>query len=170
MEQGKLIGIYISTDKGVPMQYKNIIQANAGLGLEGDRYVSDKGAFSKHREEEAIRHVTLIEAEAVYEANEILGQDKGRPFLYEDTRRNLITRGINLNDLIDREFTVGDVRMRGTEICDPCERPSKLSGKKGFKEAFEGRGGIRAEIISGGEIKRDDIIEVYTIETQPQIK
>jgi MOSC domain-containing protein YiiM len=61
-----------------------------------------------------------------------------------------------LNALVGRDFHIGTVLVRGIELCDPCARPSKLSRKAGFKEAFDGRGGLRVEILSEGAIHLGD--------------
>ena len=58
----------------------------------------------------------------------------------------------DLNALVNQIFTVGGISMQGIELCDPCDRPSSLSGKKGFKEVFVNRGGLRAKILSEGTI------------------
>ena len=81
-------------------------------------------------------------------------------FEYVDSRRNIVTSDIDLMWLIGREFQIGNsVRMRGLKYCDPCNRPSKLSGKKkNFKETFFDCGGLIAEIIEGDLIKVTDLV------------
>lgn len=141
-QRGKITDIFIAPDKGEPMQSRERVRALAGWGLEGDRYAMGLGAFSSDKRQ-VIRHVTLIEEEAISESD----------FSAEETRRNIVTRGINLNELIEVRFVVDEVWMRGVELCDPCGRPSKLSDKPGFKEAFDDRGGLRAEVLSSGIIE-----------------
>jgi len=149
---GRVISIFTCPDKGNPMERQESVFATAGAGLEGDRYARKRGAYSLVRTE-VPRHVTLISDEAFAEANDWL-RDKGMTtFDRAETRRNIYTYGVDLNALVGREFLVGEVRMRGVELADPCHRPSALSGKKGFKEAFAGRGGLRAEILSDGDIE-----------------
>ena len=77
-------------------------------------------------------------------------------FLASETRRNIVVAYFPLNRLVGKEFIIGEALMRGIELCDPCQRPSKLSGKDGFEEAFAGFGGLRAEVIIGGTIKVGD--------------
>lgn len=149
----EVINIYICLDKGLPMISVNSTTAIAGLGLSEDRYSTGKGAYSKSKIKK-IRHVSLISIEAIEEAN----RELATPFLPEETRRNILTQGIDLNSLVGKEFTVGVVKMRGTELCDPCKRPSILAGKSDFDSAFENKGGLRAEILSDGEIKVGDEI------------
>ena len=87
--------------------------------------------------------------------NVIFFEESG--FSFEDSRRNIFLRGVELMWLIGREFQIGTARFRGVKYCDPCTRPSKLSGnQKSFKETFFDRGGLIAEVIESGVIKTGD--------------
>ena len=152
-ENGTLVGIYIAADKGEPMRSIWRVQAIPHVGLEGDRYALGRGAFSKAKPPKP-RDVTLIGRETIAAANQAAGTD----FTEAETRRNLVTEGVNLSRLVGRLFNVGDTLMFGVEPCEPCGRPSKLAGKPGFKEAFEDWGGLRAQIIVGGLLMLDDLI------------
>ena len=99
------------------------------------------------------REVTLIESEAI----EALKRDYGVEIAAALARRNLVTRGVALNHLIERQFTVGAVTLRGTRLCDPCAHLEKLS-RKGALRGLIHRGGLRAEIITGGVIRIGDTI------------
>lgn len=147
----QLIGIFISPAAGAPMQALTEVQAIAGKGLEGDRYAAGEGASLGPR----IRHVSLIEFEEIAHA--------AASFEPAQTRRNLLTQGVDLKSLLGREFKIGEVRMLGIEVCRPCDRPSQLSKKPGFKQAFQGGGGIRAEILESGMVRIDDPIIIETI-------
>lgn len=127
------------------MRQVHEVRAIAGVGLESDRYALGKGAFS-HSKIPKIRHVTFIGSGAIARANMWSGAD----FTPAETRRNIITDGIDVNELVDTEFWIGDVGFVGIEPCDPCDRPDKLSGKNGFKESFHDLGGLRAQIVYGG--------------------
>ena len=84
--------------------------------------------------------------------NSIFFRNSG--FTYEESRRNIFVQGVELMWLIGREFQIGKARFRGIKYCDPCNRPSKLSGnEKSFQQAFFDRGGLVAEIIESGTIK-----------------
>lgn len=146
---GEVVQIFITSDAGQPMREVNEIKAIKGLGLEGDRYAGDRGAWSKSKRR-VIRQVSLIEQEAIDRA--------GGRFLAQETRRNIVVRNFPLNDRVGKEFVIGESVMRGVEPCDPCQRPSKLCGKDGFEEEFIGFGGLRAEILVTGVIKVDDDI------------
>ena len=127
------------------------VRAVAGRGLEGDRYFNNAGTFSNSPG--AGRAVTLIESEAI----DAVARDCGCELDYKDTRRNIVTRGVALNDLIDREFRVGGVRLRGVRLCEPC----KVSfPDANVKEALVSRGGLRADILTDGEIRVGDSIEI----------
>ena len=150
--RGQVFGLYICYTKGRPMEQVSAIQATCGFGIHGDHHAGTApDMWAKTRE------VTLIAVEAVRDANEKLeGDDR---FSFADTRRNIVTVGIDLNALVGKEFTVGTIRLRGVDLCHPCRRPSKLSGKFGFKQHFEGRGGLRAEVITSGTTQiGDDIV------------
>lgn len=151
---GTVLQIYTAAEAGAPMRAVAEAEAVRGQGLRGDRYVDGRGTWSRVLRPWVVRHISLIEVEALEAANSELE----RPFFPEDTRRNILTRGVSLNALVGREFMLGAVRVRGVELCDPCERPSKLSGKPGFRWAFTGRGGLRVEVLTSGAIRPGDVI------------
>ena len=159
---GKIIGIFTAPDKGKRMQSHTTIKAIAGKGLEGDRYALQRGSWKAKDEKEhkKKRNVTLIATEDIVAANLTRGDTlRFNPW---DTRRNLLTINVALRELIGHVFQVGTVRMRAVEEATPCDRPDKLSGKIGFKRAFQGRGGILCEILSDGDISLGDRIEVVS--------
>jgi MOSC domain-containing protein YiiM len=142
--EGEVVAIYIGPEPGEPMQGRSSVAAIAGRGLEGDRYFEQKGTFSNAKPGRAI---TLIESEAVEAASKTyeVEIDAG------ETRRNIVTRGVPLNHLVDKEFTVGDVRLRGVKLCEPCGHLERVT-EKGVKKPLIHRGGLRAEILTDGTI------------------
>ena len=117
--------IYISKEKGAPMDKLTEVEAIAGVGLKGDRYAEDTGFWQTiPNPREAIREISIISRETA----------EAKGFSAEMTRRNIIIEGapVNFEDWIGKEFTIAGIRMRGAELCTPCNRPSKLSGIKGF--------------------------------------
>ncbi len=145
--KGTVRVICICPAAGEPMQPVLEVEAIAGVGLKGDRYATAEGSFSKGQVGK--RQVTLINALFFL----------GSGFEFTDSRRNIITDGVQLMDLISQEFRIGRVLFRGIKYCDPCNRPTKLSGKpRSFHEAFFDRGGLVAEIIEGGMIRVGDTI------------
>lgn len=147
MAQGTVTAICICPAAGRPMQKVLEVEAITNAGLKEDRYCTGEGSFNKGVPGK--RQVTLI--------NGIFFVGSG--FEYTDSRRNIVTIGIELMWLIGREFQIGTARLRGVKYCDPCNRPSELSGKgKSFKDTFFDRGGLIAEVSEGGVIKVGDLI------------
>ena len=150
MGQGNVISINIAPKGGEATTAADEVRAFAGRGLEGDRYFSEQGTFSDTPG--GGRQVTLIEAEAIDD----VVRDSGRSLEYKDARRNIVTRGVALNDLVGEEFLVGDVRMLGVRLCEPCTHSfPDGSVLKGLVH----RGGLRADILSDGVIRTGDIIQ-----------
>ena len=147
MINGSVVAIFISPVAGGKMQEVEEVEGIAAAGLTGDRYATGEGSFN--RNQQGRRQVTLI--------NSIFFNDSG--FEYSESRRNIVTQGVELMWLIGREFQIGKARFRGERYCDPCLRPTRLSGKKEkFLEAFLDRAGLVPEIIESGMIKKGDPI------------
>ena len=152
MEQGRLEAIFIASSGEAPMRAFHEIAAIEGVGLDGDRYATRSGSFSARPKPG--RQLTLIEAEAI----EALEFELGLVLTPGETRRNLVTRGVALNHLVGREFTVGGVRLRGHELCEPCADLARMTGKPQILAGLVHRGGLRAEILEGGPIRVGDLI------------
>lgn len=152
--------LYISSNAGAPMQAKTTVELEVGLGIKGDRYASGLGAFSDNQPPK-IRHISLIASTGIAIANLWLEGSNETPFTDSETRRNVVLDGISpseLNALVGQAFQLGDISLRGTELCAPCVRPGELVDKPGFMDAFDGRGGIRAEILSSGLLSTGDAL------------
>ncbi len=141
MANGTVLAICIAPKAGEQMQEMLEVEAVTGAGLRGDRYCTAEGSWSEGTLGK--RQVTLING--LFFA--------GTEFSALDARRNIVTDDVELMYLIGREFAIGDAVFRGVKYCDPCGRPSKLSGKPGFAQAFHDRGGLVAEVLQGGLIK-----------------
>ena len=120
-------------------------RAEAGHGLEGEYHWSATP--------EPGQNITLIAAEAL----EALRDDTGIELSHEASRRNVLTRGIDLNALVGRRFTVGRVECEGIELCEPCNTLAKLT-ERGVLRGLVHRGGLRADILAGGEIAVGDAV------------
>jgi MOSC domain-containing protein YiiM len=155
MHRAVIAHIFVAAGKGERMQERERVNALAGAGLEGDRYAAGKGTFSKPTPD---RHVTLIESEAL----EAVQRDYGIEVTAQATRRNLVTSGAYLNHLVGRVFRVGEARLRGVELCEPCQLLEKEVGVVGARAALLHRGGLRAEILDGGSIAVGEPIEEIT--------
>lgn len=159
-DTGILSKIFIAPDKGVEMTSIEEVMAIAGVGLDGDRYALGIGAYSKSKIPK-VRHVSLISREAIRQANNDLTQPlQDVSDLEFMTRRNLVTEGVDLTELVGEPFSIGSISLRGVEVCEPCKRPERLSSEvAGFNVAFQNsRGGLRAEILSSGLILVGDVI------------
>jgi MOSC domain-containing protein YiiM len=151
MFRGEVVSIHIAANAGTPMASPHSAEAVAGRGLDGDRYFAGNGYWSTHPGRG--REVTLIEMEAIT----ALREEKQLVIAPEAARRNIVTRGVPLNHLVGREFQVGGVRLFGVRLCEPCDYLEGLT-TKGVLTGLLHRGGLRAEIVSGGTIRVGDVI------------
>jgi len=154
--KGTLLAIAIASAAKAPMQPATEIESLAGFGLAGDRYAEGRGAFQRGQPR-AEQQVTLIAEEALQAASDRLLL----PFEHLDSRRNLLTLGVPLNDLVRRSFWVGDVLLRGKQLCEPCGYLERMT-QTGIKQILKGNGGLRAEILKGGRLKVGDAIRPAT--------
>jgi MOSC domain-containing protein YiiM len=149
MWKGNVVSIQIAARGGGDMQPVEKVKPLAGKGLVGDRYFNETGTYSKkggpHRE------VTLIEIEAI----EGLEREYGVKLEPRNSRRNIVTRGVPLNHLVGQEFQVGEVRLRGIRLCEPCGHLAELSRAKVLPGLVH-RGGLRAQILTDGIIHAGD--------------
>jgi MOSC domain-containing protein YiiM len=150
MWNGTVESIHIASAAEGPPQ--SIAQAMAvpGAGLDGDRYALKLGTFYKPAPD---HELTLIEAEAI----EALRRDYQVEIAAGDTRRNIVTRNVPLNHLVGTEFAIGEVRIRGIRLCEPCDHLQKVTGKQLIKGLLH-RGGLRAQILTQGTIRVGDAI------------
>jgi MOSC domain-containing protein YiiM len=144
-------GIYIAAEAEAQTRSVEYVRAVPGQGLEGDRYFDGEGTFSEQRKPG--RDLTLIEAEAIA----AMAAEDGIELAPGDARRNVVTRGIGLNDLVGRRFTVGEIECVGNRLCDPCSHLEKMT-KPGVLKGLVNRGGLRADIVRGGRIAVGDEI------------
>jgi len=148
---GRLLEIWTSPAAGKPMESREEVRAVAGKGLEGDRYFSGAGSWSSG--DPAEREMTLIESEQLgwFEEN------TGQVLASSECRRNLITKGIALNELVGVRFHVGEVEVEGLRLCEPC---SYLQEKTGLDvlPAMVGRAGLNCRIVTEGMIRPGDMV------------
>jgi MOSC domain-containing protein YiiM len=127
------------------------VRAVPGKGLEGDRYFRGEGSFS--RNPGGGRQVTLVASEML----ELLQSEHGIALPASETRRNLVTKGVSLNDLVDRVFRVGSVRMKGVRLAEPCSHLERLT-QPGVIKGLVHRAGLRADILDEGVLRVGDEI------------
>jgi len=149
---GEVVGIYIAPGGSQPMQAVAEARAVTGKGLEGDRYFRQVGTYSDkpgpHRE------VTLIALEAL----DAIGRETGIALAPGKSRRNIVTRGVPLNDLVGQTFRLGGVRARAVRLCPPCQHLEDLAGLPGVMKALVDRGGLRVQVLEDGPIRIGDPI------------
>lgn len=151
---GTVTGIFTTPKAGRPMDTHEAATAIVGRGLLGDRYHDGVGYYSDRPSEGGGREVTLIEAEEL----ERLGVEHGIELTALESRRNVVTRGIRLLDLIGTRFRIGEVVCEGVKICEPCEYLERLTGKP-VNEPLVHRAGLRANVLVGGTIRVGDAVE-----------
>lgn len=151
---GRLVAIYVTPAAGAPMEARHEIDAIAGVGLRDDRYATRTGTYSGLGV--GARDVTLIEREVI----DALRSGHGVDVREDQTRRNLVTEGVALHDLVGREFRVGPLRMRGVRLSEPCAYLEQLTGIAGVHAALVHRGGLRAQILDDGVLRVGDAIDV----------
>jgi MOSC domain-containing protein YiiM len=145
--------IFVSPTKGGLQVEQAAVTVVAGFGIEGDRYYGCA--------DEPGQSLSLIEAEEM----EAFFREHGSEVDLSLSRRNLVTRGVRLNALVGKVFTVGEVRLRGIELCELCLGLGKILSTPaispaGVVDRFLHRAGLRAEVISGGVIARGDEVHV----------
>src|SRR3989454_5208661 len=144
-------GIFIAQSAGAAPRAVAEVTAIPGRGLEGDRYFAGGGTFFEERKPG--QDLTLIEAEAI----EAMAREDGVQLAPGDARRNVVTRGIGLNALVGRRFTVGEVECVGNRLCDPCSHLEKVT-RPGVLKGLVNRGGLRADVVTGGRIAIGDSV------------
>lgn len=149
---GTLIGIYVTDRAGAPMQSQDAATLVSGKGIVGDRYFESRGKFSP-KVQDPDHEVTLIEIEQIRHYNAAFGTGLGP----EDLRRNLVTEGIRLNDLVGQEFAVGEAVLRGVRLCEPCDYLAGMT-ERGVLTGLVHRAGLRAGIVRGGAVRVQDIV------------
>jgi MOSC domain-containing protein YiiM len=154
MSDGTVESIYIASAAEGPPQSVGQAMAIPGAGLEGDRYALKLGTFYEPKPD---YELTLIEGEAI----EALRRDYQVELPAGEARRNIVTRNVPLNHLVGKEFAIGDVRIRGIRLCEPCDHLQKLTGKPVIKGLLH-RGGLRAQILTQGMIRVGDVVSFVT--------
>jgi MOSC domain-containing protein YiiM len=153
--QGEVTEILVSPGGGLAMSRQASAKLVPGKGIEGDRYHAGTGTFSAKLSGKPDREVTLIESEeiAAFNALTLFGYPTAA------FRRNVVTAGVRLNELVGKEFCVGETRLRGIRLCEPCATLAGQLGPEVLQHMIH-KCGLRAEVLSGGDIKPGDGITV----------
>jgi len=155
---GDVVGLYISAVKTGPMQPVGSATALPGHGLRGDRYAAKAGTFTPRSDRLRGYDLTLIESEVL---ERVILPD-GAPLTAPASRCNVVTRGIDLNALVGREFTIGSVRALGQRLCEPCVHLQRLT-RPGVVAGLVHQGGLRADILTEGEMRLGDTIALASL-------
>jgi MOSC domain-containing protein YiiM len=145
MGMGVVTHIYIAPEKARPVQRVERVEALADQGLRGDRYTLAKNRRAPDYQ------VTLVEIENL----EAFTRRTHLALTPEMTRRNIVTRGVRLNDLVGRRFRAGEALLEGLELCEPCKLLARITHREVLQQ-LAGRGGLRARIVEGGAIRVGD--------------
>ena len=157
--QGTVAAIFITPKAAQDMVAVSEVRAFADQGLEGDRFFRHSWKALKRPD----KAVTLIEMETL----ELASAELGAADLAQKSRRNIVTRGVPLLELLDREFFIGSARLRGIRLFEPCGHLVKLSGLKGIFKALEHRSGLKAAIVSDGVIRIGDSVRALSEVQRP---
>jgi MOSC domain-containing protein YiiM len=155
---GRVERLFVADGAGAPMESVDAVEAAPG-GLRGDRYFTGRGHYSPYD----VCEVTLVAAEAV----EAVRADHGIDLHDGRHRRNVVVRGVDVHDLLDATFRLGEATLRGTRPRPPCAHVEEVAGEAGVARALrDGRGGVCADVVAGGRIAVGDDLRV--LESDPR--
>ena len=150
---GKIKDILLARNAGETLTSHTRARLEAGKGIVGDRYYTAQGTFSEKFKGSHGLEVTLIELEQIDTFNRTTGLN----YLAKDFRRNIVTENIDLNALVEKDFFIGSVTLRGIMLCEPCRVLADQLGSE-VLEHMTHKAGLRAQIIVGGTITLSDSI------------
>lgn len=151
---GTVVSILVAAQAEGAIRRVSEAEAEAGRGLVGDRYFAGGGTFSNPH---ARGHdLTLIEADVIDDLGGVFAGYRA-----EDTRRNIVTRGIDLNALVGWQFRIGGVECVGQRLCEPCAHLDRIAVKGALRPLVH-RGGLRADVVTSGRITVGDPVEPLT--------
>tara|TARA_Y100000590_G_scaffold464689_1_gene634762 strand:+ start:908 stop:1351 length:444 start_codon:yes stop_codon:yes gene_type:complete len=140
--------ICITEKSGDLMHEVETVDLVSGKGIINDRYFNDNNNKDVQ--------ITLIESENIDFYNQI--SESNIPYI--EFRRNIITKGIKLNSLVGKEFFIGNIKIKGHRLCDPCKYLQEILKQKNLVKNLLNRGGLRCEILSDGKISVKDEIKL----------
>lgn len=153
MDAGQVEGLFVAPTAKAPCEPRSEVEALPGQGLAGDRYAEHSGTWWKPGK--SGQDITLIASETL----ERIRADEGIDLTPAETRRNVVTRGVDLPALLGKRFLIGEVECVGMRDCPPCAHLESLT-HPGVHAALEGAGGLRAEIVTAGTLHVGDAIQL----------
>ena len=144
---GKVLKIGISKEKWNKILELSNIEVVQGCGILNDRYfrINNK----------KMSQLTLIEIENINYYNKV--SKSNTPAI--EFRRNIVTKGIELNNLLNKEFFIGNIKVKAHDLCRPCKNLENFLNQKNFVKELLIKGGLRCEILSSGKIFVGDVIK-----------
>ena len=157
---GVVDAIFIAERSGAPMKSVSAVAGESGRGLLGDRHCRpdpqtrlDPSCGPSAPPHHEVQDLSLVESEVL----DALRDEHGIELLGDETRRNIVTRGISLNELVGRQFRIGTMLCEGVELCEPCVSIQRQTGKPVLKPLVH-RGGLYARILTSGTVRVGDAI------------
>ena len=144
----KVFKLGIAAKNNQSIKEVNSIEVLANKGIVGDRHFNDLN--------DPYNQLSLIESENIDEYNIKSGLD----IPYINFRRNIITKGIQLNNLIGKKIQIGNVELEGVELCRPCRHLTEMLNQKNILKEFMRKGGLRCQILSSSKISIGDKINL----------
>ena len=145
---GEVLKLGIAKNNNQPIKEVSFIEVLANKGIIGDRHF--------HEFNDPYNQLSLIESENIDDYNIRFGLN----IPYIDFRRNIVTKGIQLNDLVGKKVLVGKVELEGIDLCRPCRHLSEILGQENIIKEFLRRGGLRCQILTSSNIKIGDKISI----------
>ena len=149
---GEVIKLGIAKNNNQPIKEVKFIEVIANKGIVGDRHF--------HEFNDPFNQLSLIESENIDDYNNTFGLN----IPYIDFRRNIITKGIKLNDLVGKKFKIGNVKLDAIDLCRPCRHLTEMLNQKNVLKEFLRKGGLRCQILSSSNIRVGDKIEMINLE------
>ena len=146
----KVFKLGITSNNNKKIEEVESIEVLANKGVVGDRH------FDNYNDPYC--QLSLIEAENIDEYNLKFGLN----IPYLDFRRNIITKGIKLNDLVGKRLLVGNVEVEGIDLCRPCRHLTEMLDQENILKEFRRKGGLRCQILSSSKIKVGDTIKLLS--------
>ncbi|MES3008200.1 MAG: MOSC domain-containing protein [Pseudomonadota bacterium] len=146
-----VIAIFTAAERAAAPQPHHSVSMVAGAGISGDRHCNQQESFLARPQPERATEATLIEAEAI----DAFNQTQGLALGYGDLRRNIVTRGVDLNALVGKRFHLGDIEFEGIELCEPCNSLARRITPLVLPHLVH-RAGLRAAVLSSGTLQVGD--------------
>ncbi len=146
----KVFKLGITSNNNKKIEEVETIEVLANKGVVGDRH------FDNYNDPYC--QLSLIEAENIDEYNLKFGLN----IPYLDFRRNIITKGLKLNDLVGKKLSIGNVEVEGIDLCRPCRHLTEMLDQENILKEFLRKGGLRCQILSSSKIKVGDSIKVFS--------